>query len=313
MPPSPSPESDRSIDSVQQYFDQMGGHELLTAQQEVELAREIEAGKVAISRLGLEAENLTRVERFRLLSSVERGDQARNEFIRSNLRLVVSIARTYHNPSYSSSMEFLDLIQEGNLGLIRAVEKFDWRKGFKFSTYATWWIRQSIGRSIADKSRTIKHPVHVHDSMKAIASAEAELLAADGTAPSEEEIAEQAGLPATKVRTIKENIRETVSIFTPVGDDGAALLDFIDESESVEDKALAGFDGKELAPLLETLSPQAQDMVLRRFGFYDGRPHTLEEIARDYNITRERVRQIVNKALITLRQPSQKPEPDESV
>lgn len=311
MPPSPSPESNRGIDPVQLYYEQMGGHQLLTAEQEVELARDIEAGKEAVSRLELEGENLTRAERFRLLSSVERGNQAKDEFIRSNLRLVISVAKKYYKPSHSSSLDFLDLIQEGNLGLIRAVEKFDWRKGFKFSTYATWWIKQSVTRAVADKSRTIRHPVHVYDSIKTIANAEAALSAIDGVAPTEEEIAEEAGMPVAKVRAIKAIIRETVSIFAPVGEDGAELLDFIDESENLEDMAVAKFAGKELAPAFKRLSPKEQDMVLRRMGFYDGVPETLEEIAQDYRITRERARQILNKAFITMRQPAQETETNE--
>jgi RNA polymerase primary sigma factor len=287
-------------DTVGLYLDEVSSHLLLTAEDEVRLARAIEHGRRAQLRLETDSE-LPADERTRLHRLVEAGDEAKMTFIRSNLRLVISIAKRYTG----RGLDLLDLIQEGNLGLIRAVEKFDWRKGFKFSTYATWWIRQAITRAIADKSRTVRIPVHLHDTLAAVRAAQASLKAELGRDPRPEEIAEEAGVTVDKVE-LALGVADTVSLEQPVGEDGAQLGDFIEDEDAADPVQITEeMDvADSLRRSIERL-PQREGRILAlRYGFYDGVPRTLEEIGEEFNLTRERIRQLEKLALCRLRHPS---------
>jgi RNA polymerase primary sigma factor len=231
-----------------------------------------------------------------------RGSQAKDDFLTANLRLVVANARRYAN---TSGIDFLDLIQEGNLGLIRAVEKFDWRKGFKFSTYATWWIRQAITRAIADKSRTVRIPVHLHDTLAAVRAAQASLKAELGRDPKPDEIAEEAGVTVDKVE-LALSVADTVSLEQPIGEDGAQLGDFIEDEDAADPVAMTEeMDvANSLRESIERLPDREGRILALRYGFYDGVPRTLEEIGDEFNLTRERIRQLEKLALCRLRHPS---------
>jgi len=290
-----------TTDLVSQYLTAIGEYELLTAEKEVDYAQKIESGQTAQDRLDA-AEYKGRAEQIALRRQARRGQEAKDAFLTANLRLVVANARRYAN---TSGIDFLDLIQEGNLGLIRAVEKFDWRKGFKFSTYATWWIRQAITQAIADKSRTVRIPVHLHDTLAAVRAAQASLKAELGRDPRPEEIAEEAGVDVTKVE-LALSVADTVSLEQPIGEDGAQLGDFIEDEEAVDPvRVTEELDiANSLRRSIERLPEREGRILALRYGFYDGVPRTLEEIGDEFNLTRERIRQLEKLALCRLRHPS---------
>ena len=290
-----------TTDLVSQYLSAIGEYELLTAEKEVELAQRIENGAKAEARIDAK-DYKGRTQLTELKRKVRQGYMAKDAFLTANLRLVVANARRYAN---TSGIDFLDLIQEGNLGLIRAVEKFDWRKGFKFSTYATWWIRQAITRAIADKSRTVRIPVHLHDTLAAVRAAQASLKAELGREPKPHEIADEAGVTVDKVE-LALSVADTVSLEQPIGDDGAQLGDFIEDEEAMdpvritEEMDVANSLRKSIHRL-----PNREGRILGlRYGFEDGVPRTLEEIGDEFNLTRERIRQLEKLALCRLRHPS---------
>jgi RNA polymerase primary sigma factor len=290
-----------TTDLVSQYLTAIGEYDLLTAEQEVELAQQIESGEQAGLRLE-KGEFKDKKDEIELRRLERKGREAKDAFLTANLRLVVANARRYAN---TSGIDFLDLIQEGNLGLIRAVEKFDWRKGFKFSTYATWWIRQAITRAIADKSRTVRIPVHLHDTLAAVRAAQASLKAELGRDPRPEEIAEEAGVTVDKVE-LALGVADTVSLEQPVGEDGAQLGDFIEDEDATDPVQIT--EEMDVADSLRKSIdrlPQREGRILAlRYGFYDGVPRTLEEIGEEFNLTRERIRQLEKLALCRLRHPS---------
>jgi RNA polymerase primary sigma factor len=290
-----------TTDLVSQYLTAIGEYDLLTAEQEVELAQRIETGEDAGARLA-RGEYKEKKEELELRRKERQGREAKDAFLTANLRLVVANARRYAN---TSGIDFLDLIQEGNLGLIRAVEKFDWRKGFKFSTYATWWIRQAITRAIADKSRTVRIPVHLHDTLAAVRAAQASLKAELGRDPRPEEIAEEAGVTVDKVE-LALGVADTVSLEQPVGEDGAQLGDFIEDEDAADPVQLTEeLDvADSLRRSIERLPLREGRILALRYGFYDGVPRTLEEIGEEFNLTRERIRQLEKLALCRLRHPS---------
>jgi len=268
-------------DLVRMYLREIGQYPLLTDKQEVELAQAIEAGERAKGRIEKEAHRLSQRMMERLDVDLDRGRAARRRFIQSNLRLVVSIARRYQG----MGLPLLDLIQEGNLGLMRAVEKFDWRKGFKFSTYATWWIRQAITRAIADTARTIRIPVHMVEAVQKVRKIQEELLDKLGREPTVDEIAKEAGFGPEKVHEIFRIMPEPVSLETPVGEDEETeLLHFIEDAtvEAPADSALASMLQEDLRSVLDTLSERERRVLELRFGLADGRPRTLEEIGKEF-------------------------------
>ncbi len=290
-------------DPVRMYLKEIGRVALLTAQEEVSLAKRIEAGVQASDRLEKGISKLSD-EQLRELKSLQNdGAMAKLHLVEANLRLVVSIAKRY----VGRGMAFLDLIQEGNLGLIRAVEKFDHEKGFKFSTYATWWIRQAITRAIADQARTIRIPVHMVETINKLARIQRQLLQDLGREPTAEEISEQMELPPEKVREIQKISQEPVSLETPIGEEEDSNLgDFIEDSEAVVPLERASFKllQEQLESVLHTLSDREKDVIRLRFGLVDGQPRTLEEVGKKFGVTRERIRQIESKTLSKLRHPS---------
>jgi RNA polymerase primary sigma factor len=290
-----------TTDLVSQYLTAIGEYDLLTAEQEVDLAQRIESGEEAAERLET-GDYKGKKQEIELRRQERKGREAKDAFLTANLRLVVANARRYAN---TSGIDFLDLIQEGNLGLIRAVEKFDWRKGFKFSTYATWWIRQAITRAIADKSRTVRIPVHLHDTLAAVRAAQASLKAELGRDPRPEEIAEEAGVTVDKVE-LALGVADTVSLEQPIGEDGAQLGDFIEDEDAADPVQLTEeMDvANSLRKSIERLPEREGRILALRYGFYDGVPRTLEEIGDEFNLTRERIRQLEKLALCRLRHPS---------
>jgi RNA polymerase primary sigma factor len=290
-----------TTDLVSQYLTAIGEYDLLTAELEVEFAQKIEAGEEAQRRID-DGRVTSKIEEVELKRQVRLGRQAKDDFLTANLRLVVANARRYAN---TSGIDFLDLIQEGNLGLIRAVEKFDWRKGFKFSTYATWWIRQAITRAIADKSRTVRIPVHLHDTLAAVRAAQASLKAELGRDPKPAEIAEEAGVTVDKVE-LALGVADTVSLEQPVGEDGAQLGDFIEDEDAVDPvRVTEELDiADSLRRSISRLPDREGRILALRYGFLDGVPRTLEEIGDEFNLTRERIRQLEKLALCRLRHPS---------
>ena len=292
-------EREVSDEAIRQYLDGIGSYNLLTAEDEVALAKAIENGRKA--EIALENEH-DPTKRRKLHEMVHAGEEARQTFIRCNLRLVVSIAKRYGH----AKLPFLDLVQEGNLGLIRAVEKFEYRKGFKFSTYATWWIRQAITRAIADKSRTIRVPVHMMDTITQMQTAEANLIKRYGRKPTDEELAEESGLTVEKLIEARKVAPEPVSIFEPVGEDNAMLGDFIEDLEATAPFELIAskLNIENLRFVLDRLTERERTIIEMRYGLGDREPATLDEVGRHFNVTRERIRQIEAKALAKMRHPS---------
>jgi len=292
--------SDSTVDLTRRYLSELGSYPLLTAEQEVLLAQAIELGRVAEAELGGDA-SVGRARRRTLEAQVAAADVARRTFIQSNLRLVVSIAKRYQG----TGLTLLDLIQEGNLGLMRAVEKFDHRKGFKFSTYATWWIRQAIGRGIADKARTIRLPSHLVDTIAVLSKASATMLKTLGREPTPAELAEETGLPVERVEVALHAVPDLVSLSASIGDEDAELGDLVadDSAEVPFDAAARALARDDLRLLLDHLNPREREILSLRFGLEGHQPLTLDEVGRRYNVTRERIRQIEAKALTKLRHP----------
>ncbi|HZC12135.1 MAG TPA: RNA polymerase sigma factor [Mycobacterium sp.] len=295
-----------SADSVRAYLKQIGKVALLNAEEEVELAKRIEAGLYAtqlMTDLTDRGEKLPAAQRRDMVWICRDGDRAKNHLLEANLRLVVSLAKRYTG----RGMAFLDLIQEGNLGLIRAVEKFDYTKGYKFSTYATWWIRQAITRAMADQARTIRIPVHMVEVINKLGRIQRELLQDLGREPTPEELAKEMDITPEKVLEIQQYAREPISLDQTIGDEGDSQLgDFIEDSEAVVAVDAVSFTllQDQLQSVLETLSGREAGVVRLRFGLTDGQPRTLDEIGQVYGVTRERIRQIESKTMSKLRHPS---------
>jgi RNA polymerase primary sigma factor len=288
-------------DPVRLYLNEIGRYPLLTAQQEVELAMQMEAGRKALERLQSD-EDLSEEDRALLHHEVEIGEEAHKQLVQSNLRLVVAISRRY----VGRGMPLLDLIQEGNVGLMRAVERFDYRRGFKFSTYATWWIRQAISRAIADQGRTIRMPIHVLDAVNKLTRTQRELTQVLGRAPSLEELAEELDMEVSRVAELRRIAQDTVSLETPVGEDEDGTLgDLVEDVDSEKPADAATFASlqDQLAQALEGLNERERQVLIMRFGLADGRMRTLEEVGAHFNVTRERIRQLETKALAKLRHP----------
>lgn len=293
-------------DPVRMYLKEIGKVDLLTAAEEVDLAMKIEAGLEAADKLEKQETGeieLTRAEMRRLMRVEQVGLDAKQALISANLRLVVSIAKRY----VGRGMLFLDLIQEGNLGLIRAVEKFDYEKGFKFSTYATWWIRQAITRAIADQARTIRIPVHMVETINKLVRVQRQLLQDLGRDPTPEEIGAEMDMSADRVREIQKISQEPVSLETPIGEEEDSQLgDFIEDAQAVVPADAASFSmlQEQLTQVLDGLAERERKVIELRFGLEDGHPRTLEEVGREFGVTRERIRQIESKTLAKLRHPS---------
>ena len=293
-------------DPVRMYLKEIGKVNLLSSDEEIELAQAMDAGNAAKSQLEeLEAagEEIPDEVRTELNRAIKKGERAKQRLAEANLRLVVSIAKRY----VGRGMQFLDLIQEGNLGLIKAVEKFDYTKGYKFSTYATWWIRQAITRAIADQARTIRIPVHMVETINKVKKVSSQLLHANGREPSAEEVAEELDMPVDKVREIMRVAQEPVSLETPIGEEEDSHLgDFIpdDDAPAPADAASHTLLKETLSSVLDSLTPREEKVLRLRFGLEDGRSRTLEEVGKEFNVTRERIRQIEAKALRKLRHPS---------
>jgi RNA polymerase primary sigma factor len=300
-------------DPVRMYLKEIGKVPLLNAEEEIDLAKEMEEGNVATEKIAIlkkrmndadEAEKEDLQEEIKeLQKAVDIGSDAKKRLAEANLRLVVSIAKRY----VGRGMLFLDLIQEGNLGLIKAVEKFDYRKGYKFSTYATWWIRQAITRAIADQARTIRIPVHMVETINKLIRVSRQLLQELGREPTPEEIAEEMNMPVDRVREILKISQEPVSLETPIGEEEDSHLgDFIKDDNVPVPADAAAFTllKEQLEEVLGTLTEREQKVLTLRFGLDDGRARTLEEVGKEFNVTRERIRQIEAKALRKLRHPS---------
>jgi len=293
-----------SVDPVRAYLKQIGRVALLNAQREVELAKRIEAGLYAAERLSEATDGSGGSQVRRDLRWIVRdGQRAKDNLVEANLRLVVSIAKRYTG----RGMPFLDLIQEGNIGLIRAVEKFDYARGYKFSTYATWWIRQAVSRAMADQARTIRIPVHMVEVINQLRSIRGQLIVALGREPTPQELAHTMAVTPQKVLEIQQYMREPISLDQTIGDEGDSELgDFIEDSEAVDalDAAAFGLLQVQLQSVLATLNEREAGVVRLRFGLTDGRPRTLDEIGRVYGVTRERIRQIEARSMAKLRHPA---------
>ena len=293
-------------DPVRMYLKEIGKVNLLTSEEEVELAQIMAAGNAAkeqLEELQAAGEELPAEVTEELEKLIKKGERAKQRLAEANLRLVVSIAKRY----VGRGMQFLDLIQEGNLGLIKAVEKFDFTKGFKFSTYATWWIRQAITRAIADQARTIRIPVHMVETINKVIRVSRQLLQELGHDPTPEEIAKEMEMPVERVREILKIAQEPVSLETPIGEEEDSHLgDFIPDEDASEPAEAASFTllKEQLIEVLSTLTPREEKVLKLRFGIEDGRTRTLEEVGKEFNVTRERIRQIEAKALRKLRHPS---------
>jgi len=290
-----------TADPVKDYLKQIGKVPLLNAEQEVELAKRIEAGLFAEEKLA--EGGLSEDQRIDLEWIAEDGRRAKNHLLEANLRLVVSLAKRYTG----RGMLFLDLIQEGNLGLIRAVEKFDYTKGYKFSTYATWWIRQAITRAMADQARTIRIPVHMVEVINKLARVQRQMLQDLGREPTPDELAVELDMTPEKVVEVQKYGREPISLHTPLGEDGDSEFgDLIEDSEAIQPGEAVSFTllQEQLHSVLDTLSEREAGVVSMRFGLTDGQPKTLDEIGKVYGVTRERIRQIESKTMSKLRHPS---------
>jgi RNA polymerase primary sigma factor len=291
-----------TADPVKDYLKQIGKVPLLNAEQEVELAKRIEAGLFAEEKLA-ESMRMGTDQRIDLEWIAEDGRRAKNHLLEANLRLVVSLAKRYTG----RGMLFLDLIQEGNLGLIRAVEKFDYTKGYKFSTYATWWIRQAITRAMADQARTIRIPVHMVEVINKLARVQRQMLQDLGREPTPDELAVELDMTPEKVVEVQKYGREPISLHTPLGEDGDSEFgDLIEDSEAIQPGEAVSFTllQEQLHSVLDTLSEREAGVVSMRFGLTDGQPKTLDEIGKVYGVTRERIRQIESKTMSKLRHPS---------
>jgi RNA polymerase primary sigma factor len=291
-----------TVDPVRDYLKRIGRVRLLTAEEEVEISQRIEAGLYAEHKLA-QAGDLPVSVRRDLSWVVRDGARAKDHMLEANLRLVVSLAKRYTG----RGMSFLDLVQEGNLGLVRAVEKFDYTKGFKFSTYATWWIRQAITRAMADQARTIRIPVHMVEVINKLGRIQRELLQTLGRDATPEELAKELDITPEKVLEIQRYAREPISLDQTIGDEGDSQLgDFIEDSDAVNALDVVGFEAmqSQLLSVLQTLSEREAGVVRLRFGLTDGRPRTLDEIGQLYGVTRERIRQIESKTMSKLRHPS---------
>ncbi len=292
-----------TADPVKDYLKQIGKVPLLNAEQEVELAKRIEAGLFAEEKLAEGLDGLEPAARLDMEWIAEDGRRAKNHLLEANLRLVVSLAKRYTG----RGMLFLDLIQEGNLGLIRAVEKFDYTKGYKFSTYATWWIRQAITRAMADQARTIRIPVHMVEVINKLARVQRQMLQDLGREPTPEELAAELDMTPEKVIEVQKYGREPISLHTPLGEDGDSEFgDLIEDSEAIQPGEAVSFTllQEQLHSVLDTLSEREAGVVSMRFGLTDGQPKTLDEIGKVYGVTRERIRQIESKTMSKLRHPS---------
>ena len=295
-----------SADSVRVYLKEIGRVPLLTGPDEVRLAKRMEAGLEAVDELAVlnaegKLDDLDFASRRRLQRRVRDGDRARQELIRANLRLVVSIAKRY----VGRGMQLLDLVQEGNLGLMRAVEKFDHSKGFKFSTYATWWIRQAISRAIADQARTIRIPVHMVETINRVRRTQRDMMQKLEREPTVEELAAEVDLSVDKVHEILQISLDPVSLESPVGEDDSQLGDFIkdENADRPVDVAARAMLSNDVLEALDELNDREKEVVRMRFGLIDGRARTLEEVGREFGVTRERIRQIESKTLAKLRHP----------
>ena len=292
-----------TADPVKDYLRQIGRVPLLTAGQEVELAKRIEAGLFAEQKLAEDSGVLRADQSIELEQVAEDGRRAKNHLLEANLRLVVSLARRYTG----RGMLFLDLIQEGNLGLIRGVEKFDYTKGFKFSTYATWWIRQAITRAMADQARTIRIPAHMAEAISKLARAQRQMLQDLGREATPKELAAELDMTPERVIEVQQYGRGPISLHTPLGEDGDSELgDLIEDSEAIQPGEAVSFIllQEQLHSILGTLSEREAGVVSMRFGLADGQPKTLDEIGKVYGVTRERIRQIESKTMSKLRHPS---------
>lgn len=293
-------------DPVRMYLKEIGKVDLLTAAEEVHLAMKIEAGTDAAEKLEAHENGeleLSRVQLRRLTRVEQVGLEAKQALISANLRLVVSIAKRY----VGRGMLFLDLIQEGNLGLIRAVEKFDYTKGFKFSTYATWWIRQAITRAMADQARTIRVPVHMVEVINKLSRVQRQMLQDLGREPTPDELARELDMPVEKVQEVQKYGREPISLHTPLGEDGDSEFgDLIEDTDAIAPSDAVAFSllQEQFKQVLETLSPREAGVIKMRYGLEDGQPKTLDDIGRVYGVTRERIRQIESKTMSKLRHPS---------
>jgi len=289
-------------DGIGRYLESVADHDLLTAEDEVRLSRAMEQGRRAQQQLEADA-SLNPTERARLYREIHEGDEAKSEFIRSNLRLVISIAKRYTG----RGLDLLDLVQEGNLGLIRAVEKFDWRKGFKFSTYATWWIRQAITRGLGNQGRTIRLPVHMVDVVRTVQETALTLAERLRRPPTLAEIAEVSGLDVERVTLALEAPGDTVSLDRPVSSDGDAdLADFVEDDSAADPFALAAEHSarRHLIEAVCLLEPREREVIALRYGLDGGSPRTLSDVGKRFGLTRERIRQIEGRALSKLRHPS---------
>ncbi len=297
------PEGINIDDHVKMYLKEIGKVDLLTAEEEMSLAKRMADGDAAKLRLADEDEDLDDAQRAELEALVNDGEQAKKNLAEANLRLVVSIAKRY----VGRGMLFLDLIQEGNLGLIKAVDKFDYTKGYKFSTYATWWIRQAITRAIADQARTIRIPVHMVETINKLVRVSRQLVQELGREPTPEELAKELNMSVEKVREISKISQEPVSLETPIGEEEDSHLgDFIPDDDAPAPSEAASFVllKEQLGDVLSTLTPREAKVLRLRFGLDDGRARTLEEVGSEFGVTRERIRQIEAKALRKLRHPS---------
>ncbi len=292
-----------TADPVKDYLKQIGRVSLLNAEQEVDLSERIEAGLYAQHLLDTDSQSMTFQRRRELQWAAADGKKAKDHLLEANLRLVVSLAKRYTG----RGMLFLDLIQEGNLGLIRAVEKFDWKKGFKFSTYATWWIRQAITRAMADQARTIRVPVHMVEVINKLSRVQRQMLQDLGREPTPDEIARELDMPVEKVQEVQKYGREPISLHTPLGEDGDSEFgDLIEDTDAIAPSDAVAFSllQEQFKQVLETLSPREAGVIKMRYGLEDGQPKTLDDIGRVYGVTRERIRQIESKTMSKLRHPS---------
>lgn len=292
-----------TADPVKDYLKQIGRVSLLNAEQEVDLSERIEAGLYAQHLLDTQSEGMDFKRKRELKWAANDGKKAKDHLLEANLRLVVSLAKRYTG----RGMLFLDLIQEGNLGLIRAVEKFDWKKGFKFSTYATWWIRQAITRAMADQARTIRVPVHMVEVINKLSRVQRQMLQDLGREPTPDELARELDMPVEKVQEVQKYGREPISLHTPLGEDGDSEFgDLIEDTDAIAPSEAVAFSllQEQFKQVLETLSPREAGVIKMRYGLEDGQPKTLDDIGRVYGVTRERIRQIESKTMSKLRHPS---------